>query len=327
MRASRPESAPRLRRVNSSALATLLLLGVVASVSACAQSAPPAPAASPPAAHPAQKPGAPASLSPPVTTPSAPVNNAAKPAAPPAAKPTAPAAAKPAAPAAVTHPATTTPAAAKPTAAPAGAVPATKMPAATPATTPAVKAPAPANASAPAKPAPHAAPAVPPMSSVKQPTPNMAGKSPTAMTPAVKPASSSSISPVVMPAKPMMKPGPPSTIPQIDEQVTYQYNALGRRDPFQSMVGGFVGDDVGGDAPPDVGGLKVVGIVWGASDKFALIEDGRGASGVLRPGDKVMNGVVQSLQRDAVVVKLTVDGQTETVSIPLTRKGDSNANR
>jgi hypothetical protein len=33
-------------------------------------------------------------------------------------------------------------------------------------------------------------------------------------------------------------------------QLTYQYNALGRRDPFQPMVGGeFVGDDVGGDAP------------------------------------------------------------------------------
>ena len=91
--------------------------------------------------------------------------------------------------------------------------------------------------------------------------------------------------------------------------------------------GGFIGMDVGGDAPPDVGGIKVVGIVWGASDKFALVEDARGNSGVLRPGDKVMNGVVETLQRDAVVVKLTVDGQTETVSIPLTRKGDSNANR
>ncbi len=117
--------------------------------------------------------------------------------------------------------------------------------------------------------------------------------------------------------------------PSIEEQVTYQYNALGRRDPFQPMVGGtFVGDDVGGDAPPDVGGMKVVGIVWGANDKFALVEDGRGQSSVLRAGDKVMNGVVQTLKRDAVIVNLTVDGQTESVTIPLTRKGDqTNANR
>jgi hypothetical protein len=146
--------------------------------------------------------------------------------------------------------------------------------------------------------------------------------------PAVKPASTPTNGPLVVPARPGSKMPPPSTIPQIDEQVTYQYNALGRRDPFQPMVGGgFIGQDVGGDAPPDVGGLKVVGIVWGADDKFALIEDPRGNSGVLRQGDKVMNGVVESLQRDAVVVKLTVDGQSETVTIPLTRKGDSNANR
>ena len=66
----------------------------------------------------------------------------------------------------------------------------------------------------------------------------------------------------------------------------------------------------------------MVGIVWGADDKFALVEDPRGSSLVLRKGDKVMNGVVETLRRDAVVVKLSVDGQTQSVAIPLTRKGD-----
>lgn len=114
----------------------------------------------------------------------------------------------------------------------------------------------------------------------------------------------------------------------LDQHVTYQYNALGRRDPFQPILGGeFIGNDVGGDAPVDVGGIKVVGIMWGTNDKFALVEDGRGNSLVLRAGDKVMNGVVESLQREAVVVKLTVDGQTQSVAIPLTRKGDQNASR
>jgi len=116
--------------------------------------------------------------------------------------------------------------------------------------------------------------------------------------------------------------------PHLEDRIAYQYNALGRRDPFQPLVdGGFVPNDVGGDAPPDVGGLKVVGIVWGASDKFALVEDGRGASLVLRPGDKVMNGVVSGLTRDALMVSITTDGQTESVAIPLTHKGDSNGNR
>jgi hypothetical protein len=94
------------------------------------------------------------------------------------------------------------------------------------------------------------------------------------------------------------------------------------------MVGNaFVGADVGGDAPPDIGALTVVGIVWGTRDKFALVEDPRGNSLVLRKGDKVMNGAVEQLMREAIVVKHTVDGQSEWVTIPLTKKGDSNANR
>ena len=113
---------------------------------------------------------------------------------------------------------------------------------------------------------------------------------------------------------------------QIDEHVTYQYNAIGRRDPFQSLLSGeFVGQDVGGDAPPDPGGMKIVGIVWGASDQFAMVEDVRGNSYVLRKGDKLQNGYVESLRRDAVVVNVTADGQSQQVVIPFVRKGDANA--
>ena len=112
----------------------------------------------------------------------------------------------------------------------------------------------------------------------------------------------------------------------LDDHLTYQYNALGRRDPFQSLVDGpFVGVDVGGDAPPDPGGIKVVGIVWGASDQFALVEDVRGNSFVLRKGDKVQNGVVEGLKRDGVIVSITAEGQSQSVVIPLVRKGDQNA--
>jgi len=136
--------------------------------------------------------------------------------------------------------------------------------------------------------------------------------------PAAKPAPAST-------AKAPAGPGP-QTLTQVDEQVTYQYNALGRRDPFQSLVGDvYVGSDVGGDAPPDIGAIKVVGIVWGTSDRFALVEDPRGNSLVLRKGDKVMNGEVEQLMREAIVVKHTVEGQTDWVTIPLTKKGDSNA--
>jgi Tfp pilus assembly protein PilP len=111
----------------------------------------------------------------------------------------------------------------------------------------------------------------------------------------------------------------------LDEHVTYQYNALGRRDPFQSLIGGeFTPVNEGGDAPPDPGGMKIVGIVWGASDQFAMVEDVRGNSYVLRKGDKLQNGYVEALRRDAVVVNITADGQSQQVVIPFVRKGDAN---
>ena len=183
-------------------------------------------------------------------------------------------------------------------------------------------APATAQASNPA----HPAKATPTRTTTNPATAQSAAARPVASAPNVAVAARpSSIVPARNPKATTAVPSAPS----IEEQVTYQYNALGRRDPFQPMIGGtFVGDDVGGDAPLDIGGLKVVGIVWGASDKFALVEDNRGQSSVLRAGDKVMNGVVETLKRDAVVVNLTVDGQTESVTIPLTRKGDqTNGNR
>jgi hypothetical protein len=115
-------------------------------------------------------------------------------------------------------------------------------------------------------------------------------------------------------------------VAHVDEHVTYQYNAIGRRDPFQSLISGeFLGHNEGGDAPPDPGGMKVVGIVWGATDQFAMVEDARGNSHVLRKGDKLQNGVVEGLRRDAVVIVVTADGQSQQVVIPFVRKGEGNA--
>jgi hypothetical protein len=208
-------------------------------------------------------------------------------------------------------PAKAAPAAASPAVAPKPATTAAK-PAATTSKTVVVK-PAPASTGVTAVP-PHSV-AVPPSAKAQGTTTASATKS----------------TKVVSSAPPV--PGPAAAgirvNAQLDEQTTYHYNALGRRDPFQPLIGGaYVGVDVGGDAPPDVGGLKVVGIVWGEADKFAMVEDGRGESHVLRRGDKVMNGFVESLTREAVVVSLTSEGQTQSVTIPLTRKGDSiNGNR
>jgi hypothetical protein len=286
---------------------------------------------------------------------------AAKPAAtaPAGTKPGSVAAAKPATAPASTHtaaktnkPAATAPAAAKPgsTAPVAAAKPASVAPAhAVPMTTkPTAMSPAPlvkpgqvapVAASKPGAASPKSAPAAGSVSAAKpgKPAPASGSATPGLKTGAtVQVASHGSII-VVTPQAPSPSARPASGVgaakssvpaPQVDEQVTYQYNTLGRRDPFQSMIGGdFVGEDVGGDAPIDVGGMKVVGVVWSDDDKFALVEDGRGGSHVLRRGDKVMNGFVEDLKRDGVVVNLTTDGTTQSVTIPLIRKGDKNASR
>lgn len=168
---------------------------------------------------------------------------------------------------------------------------------------PNVKAAPNANANAPARPVTAAAAAVP----------------------AVRVAGASATGAPVVTAVPQSGPAH-ANLAHLDDHLTYQYNALGRRDPFSSLVdGSFVGADVGGEAPPDPGGIKVVGIVWGATDQFALAEDVRGNSFVLRKGDKVQNGVVEGLRRDGVIVSITAEGQTQSVVIPLVRKGDQNA--
>jgi hypothetical protein len=145
--------------------------------------------------------------------------------------------------------------------------------------------------------------------------------------PAPRPATRlASTQPVDAPVLTVVPVSPPAAPEQrLEEHVTYQYNALGRRDPFVSLIGGaFVGADVGGEAPPDPGGIRVVGIVWGANDQFAMVEDVRGNSYVLRKGDALQNGVVDELRRDALVVSVKTDGQSQQVVIPFVRKGDGN---
>jgi hypothetical protein len=202
------------------------------------------------------------------------------------------------------------------------------QPAAKPAPAAAVTAPAPATAQPSQASASPAKPSDKPAATAPQGAATVKADAPSAARPGAtaRAASGEGAGAPVVTAVPQPSQAPGSTLAHVDEHLTYQYNALGRRDPFQSLVdGAFVGADVGGDAPPDPGGIKVVGIVWGSTDQFALVEDVRGNSFVLRKGDKVQNGFVENLKRDAIVVTITSDNQSQSVEIPLERKGDQNA--
>jgi hypothetical protein len=111
----------------------------------------------------------------------------------------------------------------------------------------------------------------------------------------------------------------------MEERETYVYNSLDRRDPFQSLVSGeFQG--TAGTPLLDVSSMKLVGIVWGASDRFALVEDSHGHGFVLRVGDPVLNGYVAGLTKEELIVKQSSYGDTQTVTIQLQRKeGAANA--
>ncbi|HYQ95494.1 MAG TPA: hypothetical protein VER38_00615, partial [Candidatus Eisenbacteria bacterium] len=56
----------------------------------------------------------------------------------------------------------------------------------------------------------------------------------------------------------------------------YEYIGGGRRDPFQSLLDGRFQTQTMDGSLVDVGDIHLVGIMWGSSDKFALVEDSRG---------------------------------------------------
>ena len=112
----------------------------------------------------------------------------------------------------------------------------------------------------------------------------------------------------------------------MEQREMYVYSSLDRRDPFASLVSGAF-EGTAGTPLLDVSSMDLVGIVWGSSDRFALVEDGRGHGFVLRVGDPVLNGYVAGLTKEELIVKQSSYGDTQTVTIQLQRKeGASHAN-
>jgi hypothetical protein len=108
----------------------------------------------------------------------------------------------------------------------------------------------------------------------------------------------------------------------------YVYQAAGRRDPFQSLIDGRFESQSGDGNLVDVGDIHLVGIMWGSSDKFALVEDSRGRGFVLRVGDPVVNGYISGISKTELQVVQNAFGDSQTVTIQLkSKEGDPNATR
>ena len=103
---------------------------------------------------------------------------------------------------------------------------------------------------------------------------------------------------------------------------SYYYSAFNRRDPFKSLViGEFVSDKK--MSPIVLGRLDLVGIVRGELDRFALLEDNKGFSYILRVGDRVKNGSIVAIGEETMVARVTNFGQTRKVTLHMDKgEGD-----
>lgn len=91
---------------------------------------------------------------------------------------------------------------------------------------------------------------------------------------------------------------------------SYYYSAFNKRDPFASLiVGDFVSDKK--MELVDIARVELVGIVKGDLDRFALLEDEKGFSYILRVGDRVRNGSVVAIGDRSMVARVTNFGQTK----------------
>lgn len=100
---------------------------------------------------------------------------------------------------------------------------------------------------------------------------------------------------------------------------SFYYSAFNRRDPFKSLVDGMFVRNSRMDLI-DLNSVELVGIVRGELDRFALLEDERGFSYILRAGDSVINGRVVSISNDTMVARVTNFGQTSKFTLHLVQR-------
>ena len=99
---------------------------------------------------------------------------------------------------------------------------------------------------------------------------------------------------------------------------SYYYSAFNRKDPFQSLImGEFVSERK--MEVVDIGRVLLVGIVKGELDRFALLEDDKGFSYILRVGDQVKNGAVVAIGDESMVARVTNFGQTRKFTLHLAK--------
>ena len=93
----------------------------------------------------------------------------------------------------------------------------------------------------------------------------------------------------------------------------YYYKAFNRRDPFQSLiVGEFEESEV---ELIDVYSVRLVGVLSGGMERYAMLEDNNGFGYIVRTGDPVRNGSIVSVGDRSLVARVSMFGQTTSVTL------------
>ncbi len=93
----------------------------------------------------------------------------------------------------------------------------------------------------------------------------------------------------------------------------YYYKAFNRRDPFQSLiVGEFEESEV---ELVDVYSVRLVGVLTGGMERYAMLEDDNGYGYIVKTGDPIRNGSIVSVGDRSLVARVSMFGQTTSVTL------------
>jgi len=96
----------------------------------------------------------------------------------------------------------------------------------------------------------------------------------------------------------------------------YYYQAFNQRDPFQSLIRGEF-EESGELDVVDIYSVKLVGVLSGGMEKFAMLEDGNGYCYIMKAGDPIRNGNIVSVSDRSLIARVSLFGQTSTVTLRL----------
>ncbi len=94
------------------------------------------------------------------------------------------------------------------------------------------------------------------------------------------------------------------------------YQSYGNQDPFKVLVAGDYEQTTAGELL-DANSARLVGVMWGQDDRFALVENSDGFGYILRVGDPIRNGRIVSIRKHSLTARVTLYGITNKVVLKL----------